>query len=60
MLAEKIRLLIENEDLRKKLIDNGLKTASKFNYPDQTKILIEEFKKAINQFQNFDIRGKTL
>jgi len=60
MLAEKIRLLIENEDLRKKLIDNGLKTASKFNYPDQTKILIEEFKKAINQFQNFDIRGKML
>lgn len=56
MLAEKIRLLIENEELRRKLIENGFKTASKFNYPEQTKILIEQFKQALNQYQNNDFK----
>jgi len=55
MLAEKIRLLIEDEEMRKKLIKNGLKTASKFNYPEQTKILIGQFKQALNQYQSWDL-----
>jgi len=52
MLAEKIMLLIEDEELRHKLIENGFKTAAKFNWSDQTKILIEQFKQALNQYQN--------
>jgi len=52
MLAEKITLLIEDEEMRKKLIKNGLKTASTFNYPEQTKILIGQFKQALNQYPN--------
>jgi len=60
MLAEKIRLLIEDEGLRKKLIENGLKTSTKFNWPDQTKILIEQFKQALNQYQNSDVKKMQL
>jgi len=48
MLAEKISLLIEDEALRKRLIENGLKTASKFTYSQQVKILEEHIKKAID------------
>jgi len=48
MLAEKIILLIEDESLRKRLIENGLKTASKFTYSRQAKILEENIKKAID------------
>ena len=60
MLANKIMLLIENEELRQKLIENGFKTASKFNYPEQTKILIEQFKQALNQYQNSDVKKMQL
>jgi len=60
MLADKIRLLIEDEELRQKLIENGFKTASKFNYPKQTKILIEQFKQALNQYQNNDVKKMLL
>jgi glycosyltransferase involved in cell wall biosynthesis len=60
MLADKIRLLIEDEELRQKLIENGFKTASKFNYPEQTKILIEQFKQALNQYQNSDVKKMLL
>jgi glycosyltransferase involved in cell wall biosynthesis len=60
MLADKIRLLIEDEELRQKLIENGFKTASKFNYPEQTKILIEQFKQALNQYQNSDVKKMQL
>jgi glycosyltransferase involved in cell wall biosynthesis len=49
MLADKIRILIEDIDLRQKLIENGFKTASKFNYPEQTRLLVEQFKQALNQ-----------
>jgi len=60
MLTNKIRLLIEDEELRQKLIENGFKTASKFNYPEQTKILIEQFKQALNQYQNSDVKKMQL
>jgi len=61
MLADKIMLLIENEELRKKLIENGLKTATKFNnWPDQTKILMEQFKQALNQYQNIELKKMML
>ncbi|MFP3191407.1 MAG: glycosyltransferase family 4 protein [Thermoproteota archaeon] len=60
MLADKIRLLIEDEELRQKLIENGFKTASKFNYPEQTKILIEQFKQALNQYQNSYVKEMQL
>jgi len=60
MLADKIRLLIEDEELRQKLIENGFKTASKFNYPKQTKILIEQFNQALNQYQNNDVKKMVL
>jgi glycosyltransferase involved in cell wall biosynthesis len=60
MLTNKIRLLIEDEELRQKLIENGFKTASKFNYPEQTKILIEQFKQALNQYQNSDVKKTQL
>ena len=60
MLADKIRLLIEDEELRQKLIENGFKTASKFNYPEQTKILIKQFKQALNQYQNIELKKMML
>ena len=60
MLADKIRLLIEDEELRQKLIENGFKTASKFNYPEQTKILIEQFKQALNRYQNSYVKEMQL
>jgi len=60
MLANKIRLLIEDEELRQKLIENGFKTASKFNYSKQTKILIEQFKQALNQYQDNDVKKMLL
>jgi len=60
MLADKIRLLIENEGLRKKLTENGFKTASKFNYPEQTKILEAQFKLALNQDQNSEFKRMVL
>jgi len=56
MLANKIMLLIENEELRQKLIENGFKTSSKFNWTDQTKILEEQFKEALNQYQNSELK----
>jgi len=49
MLAEKIKTLIDNEDLRNKLRKNGIKTANRFNYRDQTKILESEMKTALNE-----------
>ena len=60
MLAEKISLLIDNEELRQKLIEKGFKTASEFNYPKQTKILIEQFKQALNQYQRRDLKRMLL
>jgi len=56
MLADKIKLLLEDAELRKKLIENGLKTASKFNYPEQARILEEHFKLALNEYQNRDFK----
>ena len=49
MLTNKIKTLIENEQLRTKLIENGMKTASLYNYSRQTKILETEFKKALEE-----------
>jgi len=60
MLADRIRSLIENEELRKKLIEKGLKTATKFNWPDQTKVLEGQFKQALNQYQNSDVKKMQL
>lgn len=49
MLTNKIKTLIENEQLRTKLKENGIKTAERYNYTIQTKILESEFKKALDE-----------
>ena len=49
MLTNKIQTLIENEQLRTKLIENGIKTASLYYYSKQTKILEVEFKRALEE-----------
>ena len=49
MLTNKIKTLIENEQLRTKLIENGVKTASLYNYNKQTKILEVELKRALEE-----------
>ena len=49
MLAQKIKTLIDNTELRDKLKQNGLKTAKQFNYKDQAKILESEMKTALNE-----------
>ena len=41
--------LINDNDLRHKLIENGLKTASNFNYSKQADILEKELRRAIDQ-----------
>ncbi len=52
MLADKIRKLIEDENLKRKLMENGLKTASGFNYLSQTKVLEAKFKEALDKSSN--------
>ncbi|MEM3873304.1 MAG: glycosyltransferase [Nitrososphaeria archaeon] len=47
MLASNINLLIENDLLRENLKKNGLKTAQRFKYPEQAKLLEREIKKAM-------------
>lgn len=49
MLTKKIKTLIENELLRTKLIENGFKTASLYNYSKQTKVLEAELKIALEE-----------
>ncbi len=45
-LVEKLEQLIHDPFLRKKLIEEGLKTVKRFNYSDQAKTLVELFKSA--------------
>lgn len=49
MLTTKIKMLIENEQLRTKLKENGIKTAERYNYITQTKILESELKRALDE-----------
>ena len=55
MLTNKIKTLIENEQLRTKLIENGIKTASLYYYSKQTKILEVEFKRALEESEKRSI-----
>ena len=49
MLTQKIKLLVDNEELRNKLKQNGIMTAKRYNYKDQTKILESEMKVALDE-----------
>lgn len=49
ILAAKIRMLVEDKGLREKLANNGVKTAKRFDYHSQTKMLEAEMKKAMYQ-----------
>ena len=60
MLAEKIRILIEDDALRNKLKERGIKTASRFNYPSQGKILEGEIKKAMGENATRDWKSKLI
>lgn len=60
MLTQQIRILIEDEDLRNKLKQNGLKTAKRYNYKVQTKILEREMKIALDENSEQNIKQKIL
>jgi glycosyltransferase involved in cell wall biosynthesis len=60
MLAEKIKLLILDEELRNKLQKNGIKTSMKFNYKDQVKVLEKHLKLAIDENSKRDYSWKKL
>lgn len=49
MLTQKIKILVDNEELRNKLKENGIMTAKRYNYKDQTKILESEMKVALDE-----------
>lgn len=49
-LVEKVILLIENNELRRELIREGLKTVDRFRYEQQVKLLVDQIKKAQDEF----------
>ena len=60
MLAQKIKTLVDNEELRNKLRQNGIKTAKRYNYKDQTKVLELEMKVALDENTEKNMRSKIL
>ncbi len=60
MLTQKVKLLVENEELRNKLGQSGLKTAKRYNYKDQAKILELEMKAALDMSKKENMRSKIL
>lgn len=60
MLAEKIRMLVDNEGLRNKLKQNGIKTAKRYNYKDQAKILEAEMKVALDENTRINLSLKII
>ncbi|MEM0134882.1 MAG: glycosyltransferase [Thermoplasmatales archaeon] len=60
MLASKINLLIENDTLRGKLEKNGLKTAQRFKYGEQVKVLEREIRKAMEDEISSKIKREIL
>ena len=60
MLAQKIKILVDNEELRNKLRQNGIKTAKRYNYKDQAKILESEMKVAMDENMKKNLRTKIL
>jgi len=60
MLAEKIKLLILDEQLRNKIQINGIKTAKKYNYEDQAKILEKHIRLALDENLKRDYGWKEL
>jgi glycosyltransferase involved in cell wall biosynthesis len=60
MLTQKIKTLVDNEELRNKLRENGIKTAKRYNYKDQAKILELEMKVALDENAKKNMRFKIL
>ena len=60
MLTQKIKILVDNEELRNKLKENGIMTAKRYNYKDQTKILESEMKVALDEDTKKNMRSKIL
>ncbi len=56
MLTSKIKMLIEDDQMRTKLKENGVKTAKRFTYSSQAKIIEQEIKKAIDENTSYDSR----
>ena len=49
-MKEKIELLINNKELRKKIVENGLETAKKYNWDNSTK-LVEQYYREISNYE---------
>ncbi len=60
MLANKIKTLIEDKDLMKRLKDNGIKTADKFNYSIQAKIYEKEILNALEVNTSTNLNSKII
>jgi glycosyltransferase involved in cell wall biosynthesis len=60
MLENKLKMLIDDTELRRKIRDNGIKTAKKFNYTKQAKILETEIQKALDENTSNDLKSKII